>query len=53
MAELCTRYQVAPYQQRGLAPSVENGEFTAAEAVADIAAVLDGVGWDTPYLMGH
>ena len=51
--ELAERYQVATYQQRGLAPSTENGEFTVAEAVADIAAVLDGLGWETAYLMGH
>ena len=53
VAELATRYRVATFQQRGLAPSTERGEFTVAEAVADIAAVLDGLGWDTAYLMGH
>jgi pimeloyl-ACP methyl ester carboxylesterase len=53
VAELAARYQVATYQQRGLAPSTEEGEFTVAEAVADISAVLDGLGWDTAYLMGH
>src|SRR4026207_224221 len=51
--ELATRYRVATYQRRGLAPSTEQGEFTVAEAVADIAAVLDGLGWETAYLMGH
>ena len=51
--ELATRYRVATFQQRGLAPSSEDGEFTVAEAVSDIAAVLDGLGWDTAYLMGH
>ena len=53
VAELATRYQVATYQQRGIAPSTEQGEFTVAEAVADVAAVLDGLGWDSAYLMGH
>jgi pimeloyl-ACP methyl ester carboxylesterase len=53
VTELATRYQVATYQQRGLAPSTEHGVFTVAEAVADIAAVLDGLGWDSAYLMGH
>jgi pimeloyl-ACP methyl ester carboxylesterase len=53
VAELAVRYQVATFQQRGLAPSTERGEFTVAEAVADIADVLDGLGWDTAYLMGH
>ena len=53
VAELAGGYRVATFQQRGLAPSTERGEFTVAEAVADIAAVLDGLGWDTAYLMGH
>src|SRR4029077_16403729 len=53
VAELAHRYQVATFQQRGLAPSTEDGEFTVAEAVADVAAVLDGLGWDTAYLVGH
>ncbi len=53
VAELAARYQVATFQQRGLAPSTERGEFTVAEAVADIAAVLGGLGWETAYLMGH
>jgi pimeloyl-ACP methyl ester carboxylesterase len=53
VAELADRYQVATFQQRGLAPSTEPGTFTVDEAVADIAAVLDGLGWDTAYLMGH
>jgi len=53
VAELSGGYQVATYQQRGLPPSTMEGEFTVAEAVADIAAVLDGLGWDTVYLMGH
>ncbi|HEX3930140.1 MAG TPA: alpha/beta hydrolase [Nocardioides sp.] len=53
VAELATRYHVATFQQRGLAPSTEDGEFTVAEAVSDIVAVLDGLGWDTAYLMGH
>src|SRR3954452_8457066 len=36
--ELATRYQVATFQQRGLAPPTESGEFTIAEALADHAA---------------
>lgn len=53
VAELAARYTVATYQQRGLAPSTDQGEFTIAEALADIAAVLDGLGWETAHLMGH
>ncbi len=53
VAELATRYRVATFQQRGLAPSTERGRFTVAEAVADVAAVLDALGWGTAYLVGH
>jgi pimeloyl-ACP methyl ester carboxylesterase len=53
VAELAARYHVATFQQRGIAPSTQDGEFKVAEAVADIAAVLDGLAWDTAYLMGH
>ena len=53
VAELAGSYRVATYQQRGLAPSTEQGEFTIVEAVSDIVAVLDGLGWDRAYLMGH
>ena len=51
--ELAAHYRVATFQQRGLAPSVVHGDFTLAEAVADIVAVLDGLGWGTAYLVGH
>ena len=35
VAELAGSYRVATYQQRGLAPSAEQGEFTIDEAVSD------------------
>jgi pimeloyl-ACP methyl ester carboxylesterase len=53
VAEVAARYRVACFQQRGVAPSTELGAFTIAEAVADIAAALDALEWDTAYLMGH
>ena len=53
VAELAVAFEVATYQQRGLAPSTEQGAFTVAEAVGDIVAVLDGLGWQTAYLVGH
>jgi pimeloyl-ACP methyl ester carboxylesterase len=53
VAELASAYRVATFQQRGLAPSTEDGEFTIAEALADVVAVLDGLGWATAYLLGH
>jgi proline iminopeptidase len=51
--ELAGGYRVATFQQRGMAPSTTIGEFTIAEALSDVSAVLDALGWDTAYLMGH
>ncbi|MDR7255467.1 pimeloyl-ACP methyl ester carboxylesterase [Nocardioides sp. BE266] len=51
--EVAARYRVATFQQRGLAPSTLDGEFTIAEAISDIVAVLDALGWATAYVMGH
>ena len=53
VTELAARYQVATFQQRGLAPSTEQGDFTIAEAVGDVVAVLDGLGWGSAFVMGH
>lgn len=53
VVELATSYRVATFQQRGLPPSTEEGAFTVAEAVADLAMVLDALAWDRAYLMGH
>jgi hypothetical protein len=52
VVELAAGYEVATFQQRGLSPSTEEGGFTVAEAVADAAAVLDGLGWEAAYLVG-
>src|SRR6202165_5515509 len=51
--ELLPGYQVALYQQRGLAPSTVEGPFTIAQAVADAVAVLDGLKWDKAFVVGH
>jgi len=51
--ELAARYRVATFQQRGVPPSTEAGDFTVAEAVADVVAVLEGLGWENAFLMGH
>ena len=51
--ELATGYDVAFFQQRGLEPSTVAGPFTVEQAVADIVAVLDGLGWDRAWLVGH
>ena len=53
VAEVAVRHRVATFQQRGLSPSVIEGEFTIAEAVGDMVAVLDALGWDTASVMGH
>ena len=53
VAEIAPRYRAATFQQRGLPPSVVDGDLTISEAVADIAAVLDALGWATAYLLGH
>jgi pimeloyl-ACP methyl ester carboxylesterase len=52
-AELVGAFRVANFQQRGLAPSVEDGPFTIDQALADIVAVLDHLGWDRAYVVGH
>jgi pimeloyl-ACP methyl ester carboxylesterase len=52
-AELVGAFRVANFQQRGLAPSVEQGPFTIQQALADLVAVLDHLGWDRAYLVGH
>src|SRR3954447_14302073 len=51
--ELAAHYRVATFQQRGLAPSTEGGTFAVGAAVADVEGVLDGLGWESAYLMGH
>jgi pimeloyl-ACP methyl ester carboxylesterase len=52
VADLLPAYRVATFQQRGIEPSVLDGEFTVVEAVADVGAVLDHLGWDTAYVVG-
>jgi pimeloyl-ACP methyl ester carboxylesterase len=52
-AELLPAFRVANFQQRGLPPSVEDGPFTIEQALADVVAVLDHLGWDRAYVVGH
>ncbi len=51
--ELVTGYQVAWYQQRGIAPSTESGPHSVDQHVGDVAAVLDHLGWDHALVVGH
>lgn len=46
-------YLVASYQQRGLAPSSEDGPFSVRHHVDDIGLVLDALGWQQALLLGH
>jgi len=52
-AELAPVATVARYQQRGLAPSVVEGDRTVDGHVADAVAVLDALGWDKAWVIGH
>ena len=51
--ELSPVVTVARYQQRGLAPSVVDGDRTVEGHVADAVAVLDALGWDRAWVIGH
>ncbi len=41
------------YQQRGLAPTTVEGPYTVEANVADALAVLDGLGIDRAWIVGH
>jgi pimeloyl-ACP methyl ester carboxylesterase len=51
--ELGEGWRIAGYQQRGLSPSTEEGPFTVAGHVADAVAVLDALGWERAWVIGH
>ena len=52
-AELSPVMTIARYQQRGLAPSVVDGDRTVEGHVADAIAVMDALGWDRAWAIGH
>jgi pimeloyl-ACP methyl ester carboxylesterase len=52
-SELSARYRVVTFQQRGLDPSTTTGPYTVAQALADVVAVLDHLGWDRAVVAGH
>lgn len=52
-AEIGPEHTVAAYQQRGLAPSTAAGPYDVATQVADVAAVLDALGWERATVAGH
>jgi pimeloyl-ACP methyl ester carboxylesterase len=53
VAELVDAYDVAMHQQRGVAPSTLEGPFEIGREIADVVAVLDALGWDRAWLVGH
>ena len=53
VAELAAGYRVAVHQQRGLPPSTARAPYDVATQVADVLAVLDGLGWEKAVVAGH
>ena len=51
--ELAAGYRVAVYQQRGLPPSTAGAPYDVATQVADVLAVLGGLGWEKAVVAGH
>ena len=51
--ELAQENDVAWYQQRGQAPSAAVGPYTVATDVDDARRVLDALGWDKAWFVGH
>jgi pimeloyl-ACP methyl ester carboxylesterase len=52
-SELGDDFQVAAYQQRGLAPSTLDGPFTIAQAIDDALEVLAFLEWSRALIVGH
>jgi proline iminopeptidase len=52
-AELAPAFTVVHYQQRGIAPSVAEGDRTIEGHVADAVSVMDALGWERPWVLGH
>jgi pimeloyl-ACP methyl ester carboxylesterase len=51
--ELAEENDVAWYQQRGGEPSAAEPPYTVATDVEDARRVLDALGWDRAYVVGH
>ena len=51
--ELAQENDVAWYQQRGLEPSAVEGPYSVATDVEDARRVLDALGWQKAYVVGH
>jgi pimeloyl-ACP methyl ester carboxylesterase len=46
-------FEIATYQQRGIAPSMLDGPFDVPTHIADVGAVLDALGWPKAFVAGH
>src|SRR5262245_49594237 len=53
LAELLHGYRTIRYQQRGLPPSTLEGPFAIEAHVSDAIAVLDAMGIDRAWVIGH
>jgi pimeloyl-ACP methyl ester carboxylesterase len=51
--ELAQENNVAWYQQRGQEPSAADGPYSVAADVGDARRVLDALGWERAYVVGH
>ena len=51
--ELAQENDVAWYQQRGQEPSAAGGPYSVVIDVADARRVLDALGWEKAYVVGH
>ena len=51
--EIGPGYSIAAYQQRGLPPSTTEGPLDVAREVGDVALVLDALGWERAWVVGH
>jgi pimeloyl-ACP methyl ester carboxylesterase len=51
--ELGAAYEIAAFQQRGIAPSMLEGPYDVDTHVGDVRSVLDALDWSTAYVVGH
>lgn len=51
--ELAEENEVAWYQQRDLEPSAVGGPYSVEADVSDAARILDALGWQKAYVVGH
>ena len=51
--DLLPGFTTAAYQQRGVLPSTVTGPFDIDTYAADAKAVLDALGWEQTYVVGH